>query len=135
MHNCPLWLPRKFFKQIVTLFRDPFWKDKHPWIRLEILQLPKDGGLAVPNAILYYLASQLQQLYGWNVIDCEDPIQQIIFSKLPIEPLVQLIVAHHFHNKCSWPTFNLIHNIWTTIQKDTQYERYTQYMPIWNNLK
>lgn len=48
---------------------------------------------------------------------------------------MQLIVAHHFYSEHSYPTFNLIHKIWTTIQQDIQYEGYTQYMPIWNNLQ
>lgn len=86
---------------------------------METLQLPKDeGGLAVPNA-RSYLASQLQQLYGWNTIDCEDPIQQIILSQFPTDPLVQSIVAYHFYNKRRYPTFYLIHRIWTTVKQDT----------------
>lgn len=61
--------PEIFFWQVDTVFRDFIWGFKHPQVKPGILQLPNDGGgLAVPNAVLNYLASQLQHLYGWNTI-------------------------------------------------------------------
>lgn len=64
LHNFPVWLPQPIFRTIDALFRELLWKHGHSRIKLGTLQLPKDrSGLAVPNAKLYYLASQLQHFF------------------------------------------------------------------------
>lgn len=108
--------------KIDTLFRDLIWRYKHPRIKLETL--PKDVG---------GLASQLQQLYGWSTINHEDPINKFysLICRQIHQCSQQLLTT--FYNKRRYPTFYLRHRIWTTVQQDTQYEGYTQY--IWNNLQ
>lgn len=61
LHNSTMWIPLKWFKKkIDSLFCILLWKGKIPRIKLSTLQLPKDkGGLAVPNAKMYFIASQL----------------------------------------------------------------------------
>lgn len=68
LHNSPIWLYKKWFPRIETLFRELIWKGGPAKIRLSTLQLQKqEGGVALPHPFSYYLASQLQYLGGCNV--------------------------------------------------------------------
>lgn len=65
LHNSPVLVPLKTFRIVNSLFRMPIWKNRPPRIKLEHLQCPKDeGGLALPNPWLDYLAAQLEHLIG-----------------------------------------------------------------------
>lgn len=51
------------FKHIDFLFKDLLWRKRGPSIKLSTLQRHKEsGGLQVPYAQLYYMATQLQQV-------------------------------------------------------------------------
>lgn len=68
LHNSPIWLYKKWFPRIETLFRELIWKGGPAKIRLSTLQLQKqEGGVALPHPFSYFLASQLQYLGGCNV--------------------------------------------------------------------
>lgn len=65
LHNAPVVVPLKIFRIVIC-------KDRPPRIKFEYLQRPKDdGGLALPNPWLYYLAAQLQHLIGIFRTDME----------------------------------------------------------------
>lgn len=134
LHNCPIRLTLQLFRTIDSVFSDFVWRGGKPRIRLEILQQPIDkGGIAIPNARLYFIASQLQHWHGWEAVDMEDLTQKIIASQFKKYPLVQLIVAHHFYNKKRFPTFHMIHRVWGAIRTITQHKGYMKQMPIWDN--
>lgn len=79
IRNSPVWLPFKYFHKFQALFRDLVWKKGVPRIKYETLQHPKDeGGLAAPNPWLYFLASQLQYLKGWDVAESTDPAHKLL---------------------------------------------------------
>lgn len=44
LHNSPIWIHRKWFKKIDTMFRDLIWKGGQPRISLQTLQLSTRGG-------------------------------------------------------------------------------------------
>lgn len=78
LHNLPVVLHLKIFRVVNTLFRRLLWNTKPPRIRLEQLQQSKDdGGLAVPNPWLYYIAAQLQHLVGSMSPDPEGSMAQL----------------------------------------------------------
>lgn len=58
IHNAPVWIPHIFFYNVNSLFCNLVWSKEHAQIGLETLHLMKDeGGLAVPNSAIYYLAA------------------------------------------------------------------------------
>lgn len=68
LHNSTQWIPHRGFIRIEMLFRFLFWNKQVARIRLSMLQYGNyHGGLAVPNARLYFYASQLQHLGGWRI--------------------------------------------------------------------
>lgn len=131
LHNCPVWLTVKLFRTIDTVFRDFIWKCGKPRIKLEILQQAKDrGGIAIPNSRLYFIAAQLQHWHGWEEVDMQYPIQNIIISQFKISPKVQRIEFHHFYKNRKFPTFHLTHRLWEAARTITQHKGYTRHMPI-----
>ncbi|XP_073455487.1 cysteine protease ATG4A isoform X2 [Aquarana catesbeiana] len=134
LHNSPVWLTSKLFRTLDSTFRDLIWKLGKLRIKLETLQQAQDrGGIAVPNSRLYFFAAQLQHWCGWEEIDDQDPIQNIIMTQFKPLPLVQRIVSHRFYEKRKFPTFYLIHKLWETIRIITQHKGYKRHMPIWEN--
>lgn len=64
--NLPVYVPVKQFRELEGLFRDLIWNKGRPRMALWKMYAPTDqGGLAVPNMELYYLATQLQWLTKW----------------------------------------------------------------------
>lgn len=67
LHNAPIWIPAYYFHRTHRLFRELIWRTNYARIKLETLQRAKnDGGLAIPNAWLYFIASQMQHFAGWS---------------------------------------------------------------------
>lgn len=68
LHNSPCWLPLEYFKTINGIFCECIKKRRTRRIKLGVLQHPRDsGGLAVSNQWLYFIATQLQHLAGWEL--------------------------------------------------------------------
>uniref|UniRef100_A0A803J3Y7 Uncharacterized protein n=1 Tax=Xenopus tropicalis TaxID=8364 RepID=A0A803J3Y7_XENTR len=65
-HNSPIPPRAKWFKRIDSLILGFLWAGEHPHINQKTLQAPvTQGGLALPNMRLYYLASQLIYAHWW----------------------------------------------------------------------
>lgn len=134
LHNSPIWLPISIFQRIDSLFRELIWKGKISRIRLYTLMRPKDaGGMTVPHAKMYFLASQLQHIAGWATVSMLDPIQLILRSELGDMPLAYALEGGLFRNRHLHPTLTLIHNTWRAMKSLMKHEGFTSYMPIWNN--
>ena len=83
-HNSPVWISNKWFKRIDTQMRELIWKKKVARISLTTLQYGKDrGGLAVPHPKTYFLATQIQQLAGWEREGGEDPNRNMVTGTDP----------------------------------------------------
>lgn len=72
-----------------------------------------EGGLAAPHSRAYYLASQLQQLGGWEIIDTSDPICRLLHvtGGEDITALASL-EAGYLHLDPGAPTILLLKTLW-----------------------
>lgn len=62
----PIRIPLKYFKQLDMLFNRFLWNSKGPRLNLSKLQKPvEEGGLGIPNSLLYYYAFGLRHLAHW----------------------------------------------------------------------
>uniref|UniRef100_A0A803KDS8 Reverse transcriptase domain-containing protein n=1 Tax=Xenopus tropicalis TaxID=8364 RepID=A0A803KDS8_XENTR len=73
-HNAPVYLTAKVFKAINKILIPFLWGNKQPRIAWEKLTASyTDGGLALPNLQLYYMASQIYYLHWCFLPDPYNP--------------------------------------------------------------
>ncbi|XP_073497707.1 exosome complex component RRP46 isoform X1 [Phyllobates terribilis] len=90
LHNAPMWISKKRFKSLNVMIRALVWGKKQARIRLEILQRPKDeGGLALPNPEMYFLAAQSQHFRGWSFSGSGGSIKRILEHSMEKRPLLE----------------------------------------------
>lgn len=57
LHNSPIWLYKKWFQKIDSLFRELIWRGGNAQIRLSVLQLQQqEGGVVLPHPISYFFS-------------------------------------------------------------------------------
>ena len=62
----PLFLPKHFFKSVDQIVSTFLWRGKAPRVRKSLLHKFKfNGGLALPNFLLYYWSAHIQKLTYW----------------------------------------------------------------------
>uniref|UniRef100_A0A669BRS1 Reverse transcriptase domain-containing protein n=1 Tax=Oreochromis niloticus TaxID=8128 RepID=A0A669BRS1_ORENI len=95
----PLFLPKQFFKSLDQMVSSFLWNGRAPRLRLSLLQqFTSNGGLSLPNFLMYYWSSHIHKLTYWlnspNLIWCKLEIQSIspyfspaslIYSSLPVK--------------------------------------------------
>lgn len=87
-------------------------------IGLATLQYNKEeGGLAVPHSRAYYLASQLQQLGGWGLIDMSDPICRLLALTDESTTALTCLEAGYMHFDPGAPTILLLKTLWSYIKQ------------------
>lgn len=108
MQNSPIWISRKWFDKIETIFRALIWKGGTPRIRLQTLQLPtREGGMAVPHPRSYFLAAQLQYIGG-------NSKENLIIMGAPHKTVIETLEADSFIYNT--PTVKLIKKAWRTVK-------------------
>lgn len=135
--NSPVWLPFKYFHKFQALFRDLVWKKGVPRIKYEMLQHPKDeGGLAVPNPWLYFLASQLQYLKGWDVAESTDPAHKLLHFLAKGRGLLPALEAGFpIQGGSPLPTIKLYVKVWDRAKLLLNISGCTPFTPLWHNPK
>lgn len=133
LHNAPVWVPQRFFYKVNSLFRNLIWGKGAACIRLQTLQLAKDeGGLAVPDPALYYLAAQLQHLRGWDDSTSSDAGTLILRSYFHKINLYEVLESKGFQvNSKMYPTLSLIHKLWWKLRDMYDIPGSTSYSSIW----
>lgn len=132
LHNSPVWIGKKWFKKIDSLFRELIWKGKQARIRLGVLQLPtQEGGFALPHPESYFYSTQLQQLLGCGIPKGGTPNGKLLLLSSTHNTIIEALEADAFHDK--FPTIKLIIKLWKTVKKKMGYGALTAYSPIWNN--
>lgn len=124
----------RYFYTINQIFRRLIWNGRPARIRLETLQRAKEeGGLAVPNPWVYFLAAQLQHLSGWEG-ERSNPQRRLLESFFQTNSLYESLEAHKFNSRVgSFPTLKLIHKIWWKIKEMQKIGGISQYTPLWHN--
>uniref|UniRef100_A0A8C5QKB6 Reverse transcriptase domain-containing protein n=1 Tax=Leptobrachium leishanense TaxID=445787 RepID=A0A8C5QKB6_9ANUR len=62
----PILLPRTFFKELDSIFLAFIWPKGRPRVKIHLLRRPRlEGGLALPDAKLYFYAAQLTRMLDW----------------------------------------------------------------------
>lgn len=140
LHNSPMVITLKKFRIINSLFRSFIWLSKPPRIKLEQLQRPKDdGGLALPNPWVYYLAAQLQHITRVlrptqeMELNLRDPSAQLLRFTVKCEALDGLEALHYNKSNKLFPTYALMQKIWNKTRMLQKIQGYTKYSPIWEN--
>lgn len=140
LHNSPMVITLKKFRIINSLFRSFIWLSKPPRIKLEQLQRPKDnGGLALPNPWVYYLASQLQHIAraigpGEDLeLNLRDPSAHILRFTSRREVADGLEALQYNKSNKLFPTYALMQKIWNKVRMLQGVEGFTRYSPIWEN--
>uniref|UniRef100_A0A8C5H2E5 Reverse transcriptase domain-containing protein n=1 Tax=Gouania willdenowi TaxID=441366 RepID=A0A8C5H2E5_GOUWI len=95
----PLYLPKKFFKDIESIVSTFLWNKKAPRIRKSLLHRCRfNGGLALPNFQLYYWSAHIQKIICWiespGVLWCIlerqscslSSLDALLASSLPLDP-------------------------------------------------
>lgn len=133
-HNAPIWFPHKWFTQINAQFRDLIWGTKKLQISLHTLWLTKEqGGLAVPHARIYFVASQIQHLGGWGDIDADDPIRSLLIPDRSPLPAIAHLEASLVHISQTLPTINLLNTVWKFTRSILKITGPCEFTPIWRN--
>lgn len=134
LHNAPVWLPQRLFYKINRLFQGLIWGKGTARIKLQSLQLAKDeGGLAVPDPVLYYLAAQLQHLRGWENVDSVDTGTQLLRSYFANVNLYEVLDSKGFlSNSKKFPTLCLIHKLWWKLRGMYDITGCTTYTSVWH---
>ncbi|XP_071967750.1 uncharacterized protein [Engystomops pustulosus] len=139
LHNTPVWIPFRIFYGVQGMFRELLWKKGHPRIKLETLQRAKDnGGLAIPNPWIYFLAAQAQQLRGWaQDLDGAGPNGRLVSIMTGMVPPITAIeigkVGTISGLRC--PTLALMAKTWSKIKSILGVKGNSEYFPIWHNPK
>ena len=133
-HNAPVWIPHTWFTQIDAQFRSLIWGNKVARISLSSLQLAKDqGGMAVPHARYYFVASQLQHLGGWGEEDAEDPIRLLVVPCGSELSALSHLEAGLTHLSGSLPTVRLLNSLWKYTRALLRIKGICSFTPIWDN--
>lgn len=137
VHNSPVWLPYRYFHKFQALFRALVWRRGTPRIRYETLQRPKDeGGLAAPNPWLYFLASQLQYLKGWDDALSTDPVHRLLYFIAGGRGLLPALEAGFpVRDGRSMPTIKLYVRVWDRAKLLLNLSGCTPFTPVWRNPK
>lgn len=131
LHNAPVWLPISLFKWLDTIFRMLIWKKRNAGVKLETLQKAKgNGGLAIPNPLLYFLSAQLQHLTGSEADMRIDPIRKILSMLFSDKKLVDRLQADNFSLARQFPILAMIDKVWNWIKEHCHYNEYTDYTHI-----
>lgn len=132
LHNSPVWIGRKWFLKISSLFRELIWKKGQARISLQTLQGPTSkGGMAALHPYSYYLAAQLQHIGG-----CDSPGEMHASNKIMLEgnphkSLVEALEAGTLQR--TLPTHKLVIKTWQAVKKTMGYKGITMFSPIWHN--
>lgn len=132
LHNASVWLPQRYFYLINRVFRELIWGRGHARIKLETLQQAKDeGGLAVPNPFIYFLAAQLQHIRGYDADTSDDPIAQLLQYHCGTSNLYEALESKRFSgNLHRYPTLNLLLKLWWKMREMANVTGCTPYTAI-----
>lgn len=122
------------FHKIHRLFRELIWRKKSARVRLETLQRGKtEGGLAVPNAWLYFLASQLQHFAGWGRQGGAGRVSQLFSAWSGRSIPGQGLDAGRALDRRNYPTLALIYRVWDRGKSLLGISGFTKVFPLWDN--
>lgn len=134
LHNAPMWVPAPIFHKIHRLFRELIWRKKPARVRLETLQRSKtDGGLAVPNAWLYFLASQLQHFAGWGRSGGAGRVSHLFAEWSGRSIPGQGLDAGGTLDRRNCPTLALLYRVWDRGRSVLGISGFTKISPLWDN--
>lgn len=135
LHNAPTWIPMYQFHKVNRLFRALIWKKKYARIRLETLQRDKtDGGLAIPNPWLYFLAAQLQHFAGWADATGMGATGRLITQwSGRVLPCYVLESGGTSDTRRNCPTMALMYKVWDRGKEILGLKGCLRYTPLWKN--
>lgn len=135
LHNSPVWIPMYHFHRIHRAFRELLWKKKPARIRLDTLHRGKDdGGLAIPNMWLYFIASQLQHFTGWSREEGMGSVGKLFahWSAWPL-PCYLLEAGGSQEDRRKYPTLALLYRVWDRGKSLLDLAGCSKYTPFWHN--
>lgn len=119
-NNSPVWFPRRWFDRIDSQFRELIWRKKIATISLTLQYRKDKGGLAVPQSRACYLASQLQQLGGWGVIDLADATRRLLATWNENMTALAYLEAGFMHLDPEAPTVRMLKTLRAYTKKYTK---------------
>lgn len=137
LHNTPMVVSLKVCRVINSIFHSLIWHIKHPRIKLEQLQRPKESsGLALPNPWMYYLAAQPQHIaralpHPSKKPEASDYIIQFVRGESNVARGLEAL-GFSKSNKL-FPTYVLMQKVCNKARQIQQATEYTNYSPIWDN--
>lgn len=87
----------------------------------------------VPHPRAYYLASQLQQLGGWGMIDLANPIRRLLDIPCESASALTWLEAGYMHLDPRAPTVKLLNTLWFFIRKLLGMRGFLTHTPLWRN--
>ena len=81
----PIFLTKSFFKNLNSQISTFIWNKKPPRLKQRILQRPRSaGGLALPNFLFYYWASNIKAMLYWTERNENSP-SWVVLEKMSVE--------------------------------------------------
>ena len=132
----PIFLPKSFFQSIDKMILNFIWAGKSPRVSKIFLQRPRDiGGLALPNFIFYYWATNTQKISFWiNAPETDwclleahscysSSLPALVYSSLPIK------LSSHSTNPIVLATLR----IWIQFRRHFKFQTASSLGPISKN--
>lgn len=134
IHNSPVWIAKRWFNKMDSLFRELIWKGGAARIGLQTLRRPAEkGGLGVPDPGCYFLASQVQHMGGCNRLGKGVTGNNVLLGDTNRDTIVEALEADSFITRC--PTTQLMVKSWTKVKKIMGYVDFSEFSPLWDNSK
>uniref|UniRef100_A0A803JYC0 Reverse transcriptase domain-containing protein n=1 Tax=Xenopus tropicalis TaxID=8364 RepID=A0A803JYC0_XENTR len=136
-HNSPVPPRAKWYKRIDSLILRFLWAGEHPRISLKTLQAPvTQGGLALPNMRLYYLASQLIYVHWW-LTPHQDNTSTLLEANI-LGSLEALANLPYRGNSKHYTTTTPMRTVITAFQKALRHvqgpqQTWSRWTPLWGN--
>lgn len=134
--NSAVWIPQNIFQSIDRVITDFLWGGGTPRIRLQVLQHPwKEGGLAVPNFVRYFLAGQLVFAHRW--LNQPEDNAEVTLEAAVVGSYEALSDLLYRGRGVPYPMTGSMHSViraWELTRRGALQERVVSpYTPLWRN--
>ncbi|OCU01996.1 hypothetical protein XELAEV_18007755mg [Xenopus laevis] len=139
--HAPIKIQGPFFAHLASLFRQFIWGKNRCRLSIKMLQRPKtDGGMALPDMHLYYLAAQLSQIRTLKNAQPEDALYQLwqCLLKTDLPPFYAILALNLYRTKQMISNYFLVESQKLCLQWSLQLVQpavLELQTPLWSNCK
>lgn len=126
-------VPRAFFDRLHAMMATFVWGRARRKLALRTLQRAKQqGGAALPDFFIYFLAGQLRYLTSWVSTGAETNAEYHLQTYLQINTMWPVQEGIHLFRGSALPLHRLAHQVWRAL-KPIDYKDLLDVLPLWDN--